>query len=1107
MASGDGRSEWVECKKRDGSHECELCGNDSGWCSFDRHDANVAHCQKHHGEAVPGWDLVKISEHGGGAVYRRSGTQRERLDPATERARRDAEAAERAARDAEKIAFARKVAAKARGTSDHPRLRAYFASRGVDLASLPGGIVPRAVRFSASQPFKYTPKSGNDVDLAPGPAALCMTLDEHDQHVGMQRIYLDPDGDGKRPRGMCLPAGVDDPKGGDPKKTLGVVAASACRLGGCQSPHAAQDAAERGRVVLLACEGIETGVAILAAVNAWAATIAAEHPLAGVRFEVWACVSTSGLRSIRLRAATVARGGYAAVLVMADHDRYKPNEKHRPGASAAVMAVQKITKEYGVPAAVVLPTMADAPELVGPAPSAVDGYGEILSDEKSVDWLDVYNLAGGWSRVAARVINVAGSLVGNAKDAQGSATERNGMQGGRGRINQDGVKESARRADLPGGGDGGAPLEGEVLWDGKSPIEILPSNRVRRARLALARLFAPGSFEGGAKSAAGERFTLCYHVPTQTWLRYNGLRYVKVTNEVLRSHLVRFFHPFWVWSSEGLKARARRMQEVVRQESNREKKQAANDGLDGDAAAETTPVGAGTVKPGTWRWMGGSYDVEMKIAAAPLSGDVRRSDLSSSAIDDIICAMQVEASVHHVMLPVWAPATFDGDGRPVWGTAAWPDESVDREDPENRPLFTAYRNGVIDVGALRDGKVRRLEHSPRFISPNCLPYELPFDAVADVLRRDPGLDNMGWSLIDEHAPNFAAFIKKNANGDLLWESELQKVVGLVQANDTRFECIPDFVGAIGSGKSTLARLMVAVVGNESVATMSLKDLTERFNRAALIGKKLVYIDEARMGHTSDPVEVNRMLLTLSSGVAFHADMKNKEAQESVYSSAIVLLTGNDMPRFPDGAAALSRRLVVFTFPDGENQRKRRGEEGDRNLLTKMRAEVPWIAAWGLIGMVRLYREGRFIQPRDSHEFIEEYKRRSSQGYAFFEDCLLDAPGSCVAVKMLYAIYKGHARARGVGILGEEEFGSQIRTNFPGLRKSKVTDPASGKRVYCYHGLRPRCVGDPESVGPKENFPVRKLLGRLDAAEVAEFEFEWREDEWATSDGQQHLQTA
>ena len=156
-------------------------------------------------------------------------------------------------------------------------------------------------------------------------------------------------------------------------------------------------------------------------------------------------------------------------------------------------------------------------------------------------------------------------------------------------------------------------------------------------------------------------------------------------------------------------------------------------------------------------------------------------------------------------------------------------------------------------------------------------------------------------------------------------------------------------------------------------------------------------------------------------------------------------------------------------------------------------------------MVRLYREGRFNQPRDSHEYIEDYKRRSSQGYAFFEDCLVDSPGSCVSVKMLYAIYKAHARARGVGVLGEEEFGSQIRTNFPALKRAKVTEPKPPdvvesskppKRVWCYEGLRPRCVGDPDELATGATWAEYKLLNKNDASRIATFEFEWRVDEWA-----------
>lgn len=1063
---------------------CEICGGGVGWCSRDRATGNYAHCQKMSREAVPGWKVLPTRPKSG-TTYVRAGCERETSPEAVAEARAESDRVEleRTKKDRRAAKFANKLWDEVHGTHDHPRLRAYFASRGINLDHLPGGKLPLAVRFAEHALFRFEPKEGPAVDLTPGPAAYCGAVTARDELVGMQRIYLDPDGDGKRPAALCVPEGVD-PELGDNKKTLGPLVglgAAAVRLGSV-GPLEPPDG-----VVLVACEGVETGLALLASINAMLAD-RLDNVHAGHRFSVWACVSTSGLKAIELRDER-----YAAVIIAADMDEWKNERLGRPGIKAAHQAVSNLRVRHGgLSVGWVAPFHEDAPGLVSAPPGKHDALGDVAG--KSVDWLDVYRVCGPaavWYAIERATVGVMGEKRRRDGETQRRSGDSSGGEGGGGDGSGDG----------DGDGDG---LEGDVVWNADAPIKILPSNRVRRARLALARLFTPGADADGSRAAAGERFTLVYHVPTQTWLRYNGLRYAKVTAEVLLAHLTRFFHSYFQWTGPGIKLRNARIRAVETKRAARDKRAKENDGLndsDDDGEPELTDA---------------ELEAAWKVAAAPRRGELVQCNLSSATILDIMNAMHVEVAVHHAMLPVWSDATFDFDGRPVWGTSAWPGVSADNENPRERPLFTAYHNGILDIAALKETtpRVVLLAHSPRFVSPNCLPYDLPADAITRVLKDDPGLVGRGWSLIEQHAPNFAGFIRHAANGDDAWEGELQKAVGLLQAADVKFQKIIHFLGTIGSGKSTMADVLCAMLGEKNVGYMSLKDFTEKFVRATMIDKMMIYVDEAKIGSSTDSVEVAAWVQRISSGVGFQADIKNRDIRESVYSSATMLWTSNEMPRFPDGAAALSRRLLVFPFPDGEEQRKRRGVPNDRNLKAKMLAEVPWIAAWGLVGLVRLYREGEFRQPRDGAEHVEEYKRQASQGYAFFCDCLVEEPNSMVSVAMLNAIYKGHALSRSLGVLGQDALQSQLRTIVPTIKRDRVTD-RFGSRRYVYKGIRPRLsvdqdVDDAGNVVAGYKYTPEQIVAPADAYRVAEFEFKWRDKNWGGTDDEKdtgHLGTA
>ena len=211
---------------------------------------------------------------------------------------------------------------------------AYLASRGIDAAWL-ASHWPESLGWSPFVWNKELRKAGRPHEI---PALLARVDAPDGTHVATHRIYLRADGSGKADVGKA-------------KMLLGPQCEGAIRL--------ATPAARGGTLVL--CEGIETGVAVLSAVRgaspegrpAHAGGSLVDHAAWGV----WACVSTSGLRSLVIDPELVRSGRVSRVLIAADIDRSirrpspadasgKLYEFGLKGQEAARAAQARLVQEY-----------------------------------------------------------------------------------------------------------------------------------------------------------------------------------------------------------------------------------------------------------------------------------------------------------------------------------------------------------------------------------------------------------------------------------------------------------------------------------------------------------------------------------------------------------------------------------------------------------------------------------------------------------------------------------------------------------------------------------------------------------------------------------------
>jgi putative DNA primase/helicase len=144
-------------------------------------------------------------------------------------------------------------------------------------------------------------------------------------------------------------------------------------------------------------------------------------------------------------------------------------------------------------------------------------------------------------------------------------------------------------------------------------------------------------------------------------------------------------------------------------------------------------------------------------------------------------------------------------------------------------------------------------------------------------------------------------------------------------------------------------------------------------------------------------------------------------------------------------------------------------EIDKDLPTKLRAELPGILRWIVEGAVLYHREG-LGDPPDVAAATEQYRQESDRLKEFFEDRCVLAPrgdptswkkeGHWVPVAALYADYTSWAGATGNKYpLSKDSFGERLQKL--GRKRDRVRPDGgcAGKQIRVWLGIRLRTAED------------------------------------------------
>jgi putative DNA primase/helicase len=218
------------------------------------------------------------------------------------------------------------------------------------------------------------------------------------------------------------------------------------------------------------------------------------------------------------------------------------------------------------------------------------------------------------------------------------------------------------------------------------------------------------------------------------------------------------------------------------------------------------------------------------------------------------------------------------------------------------------------------------------------------------------------------------------NEDLI--GYLQRVIGYALTADVREQCLWFLYGPGSNGKSTFIAVLLALLGDygiQAVSELLLAKSREAHptERADLFGKRFVATVEVDEG--------KRMAESLMKQLTGGDKMRARSLYQNFFEfdqTWKILLAVNHKPTVHGTDHAVWRRikLVPFTvtIPD---------EEKDKDLLRKLKGELPGILKWAIQGCLEWQRHG-LGEPEEVTQATDAYRAEQDILEAFLTECCI-----------------------------------------------------------------------------------------------------------------------
>jgi P4 family phage/plasmid primase-like protien len=236
--------------------------------------------------------------------------------------------------------------------------------------------------------------------------------------------------------------------------------------------------------------------------------------------------------------------------------------------------------------------------------------------------------------------------------------------------------------------------------------------------------------------------------------------------------------------------------------------------------------------------------------------------------------------------------------------------------------------------------------------------------------------------------------------DPSFHATLQEFCGYLLTADTSIEVMLAMIGAKRGVKGSITRVMQALVGSASHASMMLNDFAGDFGLSGLTDKRAIFIPDAHDANLSQRSPALERIKSIVGNDQVSVNRKNQSIL-SIKIPAKIVLVANKHPKFLDESGALADRELMLVFESSFAHVK------DTELGGKLKAELSGIANWAIEGLRRLRaNRNRFTIGDRGRKAQKDLAESQSPALRFANECLIvtGEAADFVPLDVAYAAY-------------------------------------------------------------------------------------------------------
>ncbi len=289
-------------------------------------------------------------------------------------------------------------------------------------------------------------------------------------------------------------------------------------------------------------------------------------------------------------------------------------------------------------------------------------------------------------------------------------------------------------------------------------------------------------------------------------------------------------------------------------------------------------------------------------------------------------------------------------------------------------------------------------------------------------------------------PQWIEFVDEITNGNKELSGYLKRIVGYSLTGDTKEQLFFFLHGHGANGKSVFVNTIQDMLSDYSMQTPVSTIMTRgkgsiNNDIARLRGARFVNTTETEEGSRFNESEVK----LITGGDMISARFLHKEYFE--YRPQFTLwISGNHKP-VPGDSYSIWRRLILIPFDVRFSEDKQ-----DKNLVNKLKTELPGILNWAIEGCLEWQDEG-LTTPKVILDATKEYQTEMDRINSWMEDCCSNNASNRHSVKAsdLYKSYKHWADNNGEWHMNQRILGTKLAER--GLQKRRES------RGWVYRGIQ------------------------------------------------------